>query len=120
MNNNSVSRIAQIVFALTMLVFAFFHLSNADAMAGGVPAFMPGGGTLWVYVSGVCLALAALAFILNMKVKLAGYLLGLLLLIIALTVHLPHLLSGDEMEMGQILKDTGLAAAAFFIGSKGA
>jgi len=117
MNSNLVSRLSQIVFALVMLVFAFFHLSNANGMAGMVPAFIPG-GVIWVYVSGVALAVAGLAFILNMKVRLAGYLLGALLLIIVLTIHLPDLIGGNEMSMSMLLKDTGLAAAAFFIGSK--
>ena len=117
MNKNLVSKVAQIVFALTMLVFGFFHLSNADAMKAMVPAFVPG-GVLWVYVTGIALVLAALAFILNKKVKLAAYLLGVLLLMFVLTIHLPHLLDGDQNSMSMILKDTGLAAAAFFIGSK--
>ncbi len=119
MNKNLVSKVAQIVFALSMLAFGLLHLSNADAMKVMVPAFVPG-GVLWVYVTGIALVLAALAFILNKKVKLAGYLLGVLLLVFVLTIHLPHLLDGDQNAMGMILKDLGLAAAAFFIGSKNA
>ncbi len=117
MNNNTVSRLSQIVFALSILVFGFFHLSNAAGMSGMVPSFIQG-GIIWVYLTGVALTLAALAFILNKKVKPAGYLLGTLLLIFVLTIHLPHLIGGDQMAMSMVLKDTGLAAAAFFIGSK--
>lgn len=117
MNSNLVSRLSQTVFALVMLIYAFFHLSNADGMAGKVPSFIPG-GVIWVYVTGVALALAGLAFILNMKVRLAGYLLGTLLLIFVLTIHLPGLIGGNEMSMPMLLKDTGLAAGAFFIASK--
>lgn len=117
MNKNQVATLARIVFALSMLVFAFFHLSNGAAMAGMVPSFLPG-GAIWVYVTGVALALAAIAFILNMKVKLAGYLLGCMLLIFVLTIHLPHLINGDQTAMTMVLKDTGLAAASFFIGAK--
>ena len=84
-----------------------------------VPSYVPG-GVFWVYFTGAALALAGIAFILNKKVKLAGYLLGVLLLIFVLTIHLPHLIAGDQMAMSMILKDTGLAAAAFFIGSKNA
>ena len=95
---------------------------NADAMSGMVPSFIPG-GVIWVYISGACLLLAAIALIIGVKVKLAGYLLGLLLLIIVLTIHLPgYLNAADEMAkmgpMTMIVKDTAIAAAAFFIGSK--
>lgn len=117
MNSNLVSRLSQTVFALVMLVYAFFHLSNGAGMAGMVPEFIPG-GVIWVYISGIALALAGLAFILNIKVRLAGYLLGTLLLIFALTIHLPGLIGGNQMSMPMLLKDTGLAAAAFYIGSK--
>ena len=118
MNSNQVAALARIVFALCMLVFAFFHLSNASGMAGGVPSFMPGPGAMWIYITGVGLALAGIAFLINQKVRLAGYLLGTMLLIFVLTIHLPHVIGGDQSAMGMLLKDTGLAAAAFFIGSK--
>ncbi len=122
MNNNTVSTISRIVFALVIGYFGVGHLMNADGMKDYVPSYIPG-GIIWVYVSGAGLLLAAIAFIIGVKVRMAGYLLGLLLLIIVLTIHLPgYLNAGDEAAkmgpMTMILKDTALGAAAFFIGSK--
>jgi hypothetical protein len=69
--------------------------------------------------------LAAIAFIINKKIRLAGYLLGMLLLIFVFMLHLPSLLNATDqasrmIPMTMIMKDTALAAAAFFIGSKSA
>jgi putative oxidoreductase len=41
-------------------------------------------------------------------------LLGVLLLIYALTIQLPQVMGGDQMAMGNLLKDLALAGAAFF------
>jgi putative oxidoreductase len=99
-----------------MLVFAFSHFTNESAMAGMIPAYLPQ-PIIWVYISGTALALAAIALIINKKVKLASYLLGLLLFIYVFVIHIPHLLNGDQSAMPMILKDIALAAAAFFMGS---
>ena len=115
MNNNQVATLARILFALCLLVFTFFHFTKANGMAGMLPSYLPG-GAIWVYISGAGLALAAIAFILNIKVKLAGYLLGAMFLIFVLTIHLPRAISSGDLSM--VLKDTAMAAAAFFIGSK--
>lgn len=91
-------------------------------MAGAVPGFIPG-GVCWVYFTGLAFILAALAIIIGRKARLAGILLGILLLLFVLLIHVPAYLHAPDaaskmMPMVNILKDTGLAAAAFFIGSK--
>ncbi len=89
-------------------------------MADYVPSFFPA-HTFFVYLTGAGLALAGIAIIVNIKARLAAYLLGGMLLIFALSIHLPHVLNGTDpagMYYASFLKDTGLGAAAFFIGSK--
>ena len=117
MNNNLVSTISRIVFALVIGYFGVGHLTHANDMTGAVPSFLPE-SVIWVYITGAALLLAAISFIIGVKVRLAGYLLGLLMLVIVCLVHVPHYMNGDESAMTMILKDTALAAAAFFIGSK--
>lgn len=122
MKDKSVSVIARIVFALAIGYFGTNHLMHADMMTGGVPAFLPQ-PIIWVYITGAALTLAAIAFIIGVKIRLAGYLLGLLLLIIVLTIHLPGVLKAADVNaqmysMTMIVKDLGLSAAAFYIGSK--
>lgn len=95
MKNFIPTNIARIVFALTMAFFGLGHLTNAAQMQGmiqGWPLAMA-----LIYVSGICLILAAVAFAINKQVKLAGYLLALLLIIIVAGVHLPGLANPDKM-----------------------
>ena len=124
MNTNTIAKISQIVFALVIIFFGMGHFTSADKMVGAVPAYIPG-GVLWVYITGVALFLAGLAFIIQKQARLAGYLLGAMLLVFVLTIHLPALLNAaDEgaktMAMMGLTKDIALAAAAFFIGAKNA
>ena len=121
MNNNEVAIVSRIAYGLCLIVFAFFHFSKAPVMAGGVPSFIPG-GIIWVYITGIALVLAGIAFIINKKVKLAAYLLGLMLIIFVLTIHLPGFLNAGDAEVRQgalinLLKDTAIAAFALHIGA---
>jgi putative oxidoreductase len=115
MKNFIPTNIVRIVFALTMLFFASGHFMNAQPMTDMLLKGWPMGVVL-TYVSGACLALAGIAFIINKQVKLAGYLLALLLLIIVIGVHLPGLGNPDAMAkmaaMSGAVKDTAIAAGA--------
>ena len=119
MNQRIISRIAIYLLAVVMIIFGIYHFQQPRSLLVFVPEKMPGGIT-WVYVVGASFILAALAFITNKFVKLAGYLLALLLIIFVLMVHLPNYnQSGDpEMRLNafvSILKDTALAAFALHI-----
>jgi putative oxidoreductase len=116
MYKNPISILSRILFAVVMLAFAISHFMNTSAMTGMIPSYLPQ-PVIWVYLSGTALTLAGVAFILNKKIKLAAYLLGLLLFIYVFVIHVPHLLGGDQCAIPMVLKDAALAAAAFFIGS---
>ena len=73
-----VSRIAVIILAIVMIVFGVYHFMAPRTLMGYVPDFLPG-GIIWVYFAGAAFILAAIAFITHKQVKLAGYLLALLL-----------------------------------------
>jgi hypothetical protein len=84
-----------------------------------VPPFLPG-GIIWVYLVGSAFMLVAISFITNRMVKVAGYLLAILLLSFVLLIHLPNYLDAGDVEMKQmafisILKDTALAGFALHI-----
>ncbi len=83
-----------------------------DAMAGMVP--IPG-GVIWVYLTGVALLAAATSIIVGKHAVLATQLLGLMLLIFAVSVHLMAVLGGDQAAMSMVLKDTALAGGAFIL-----
>lgn len=101
----------RILYAIPFAIFGLFHFMNADGMAAMVP--VPG-GVIWVYLTGIAMLAAAVAVIIKKKSALATLLLGILLIIYALSIQLPMVLGGNEMAMGQVLKDLALAGAAFY------
>lgn len=106
--------VGKYLYALPMAVFGLFHFMMAGAMAGMVPSFVPG-GVIWVYITGVALIAAAAAIATGKEAVLASRLLGLMLLLFALTIHLPALMGGDQAAMSMLLKDVALAGGAFVL-----
>ncbi len=121
MNNLIPSRVAAIIYALIMGYFGVNHLMHAKDMSGAVPDYMPGDGSIWIYVTGAALVAAALAIIINKYVKVACYLLALMLLIFVLALHLKMVTNSEGMmqtqAIGGMLKDVALAMAAILIGN---
>lgn len=110
------TRVAEIIYALMMATFGAGHFMNTDKMSGFVPPSLPGDPSIWVYITGTALILAAIAIIINKYKTLACYLLAAMLLVFVFTIHLQPALNGD---MGNLLKDSGLAMAAIIIGNHG-
>jgi uncharacterized membrane protein len=114
------SRISIVLLALVMAVFGVYHFVAPQNLVGYVPSFLPAAGNLWVYIPGAAFILAAIAFITNKMVRVAGYLLAILLFIFVLTIHLPNFLhAGDpgirQLSFVNLLKDTAIAAFAMHI-----
>ena len=121
MKEQLISRIAVIILAIVLIVFGIYHFMQPRVMITFVPNFLPGGLT-WVYVVGIAFILAGIAFILHKWVKLAGYLLALLLICFVLLIHVPNYLhSGDineqRLSFMNLLKDSAIAAFAMYVAS---
>jgi uncharacterized membrane protein YphA (DoxX/SURF4 family) len=111
---NAVFGLGKYLFAVPFAVFGVMHLMNADGMAGWAPF----GGSIIIYITGICLIAAAVAIIIGKYDKLATALLGLMLLIFALWVHAKGLANAaDEMSgaasMSNLLKDLMLCGASW-------
>ena len=122
MDNATLSRVGTIFYALVIGFFGINHFIVGTGMQKMVPAFLPG-GVIWVYITGACLVLAAIAFLINKQVRLAALLLALFLLLIVLTVHLPAVLNAPDMgarrfPLTNLIKDTGLASAALLVAAQ--
>jgi putative oxidoreductase len=123
MKNATLTKVGTIFYALVIGFFGINHFLEGTGMQKMVPSFLPG-GVIWVYLTGACLIAASIAFLTNRQVRLAGLLLCLFLLLIVLTVHLPAVLHAPDagarrFPMTNLIKDTGLAAAALLVaGSK--
>ena len=121
MTQHTVSRIAVIILGIVMIVFGLYHFFRPQTLIVYVPEFIPG-GIVWVYVVGLAFILAGIAFIMHKRVKIAGYLLALLLFIFVVSVHFPNYLNAGDTDMKQmafvsLLKDMALAAFAMYIAS---
>jgi len=122
MDNATLSRIGTIFYALVIGFFGINHFLYGTGMQKMVPSFLPG-GVIWVYLTGTCLLLAAIAFLIDKQVRMAALLLALFLLLIVLTVHLPAVLNAPDSNsrrfpLTNLIKDTGLAAAALLLASR--
>lgn len=108
------TRIAEIIFALVLVAFGVLHLKYGGG-ATGLPAYLPGEPSLWMYISGAGFLAAGIAIIINKYKKLACYLLTLMLIIFFLTIHLNDVLAFKNLY--QPLKDCAIAMGAIIIGN---
>src|SRR5688572_31354702 len=120
-NQHIISRIAIWLLAIVMIIFGIQHFRHPEIFANFVPPYLPG-GEVWVYFVGVAFILAAVAFITNRLVALAGYLLAALLLIFIVTIHWPNFRDASSVENSQatlsnMLKDLAIAAFALYVAS---
>jgi putative oxidoreductase len=122
MNNATISRIGVVLYALVIGYFGVNHFLVGKTMVNYVPSFIPG-GAFWVYLTGLALILAAISFLIGKSTQLAGILLAIFLLLIVFTIHLPSVIHAPDHQaviapMTNLVKDTGLAAAALIIAGR--
>ena len=122
MNTPSIYRIGLVLYALVIGFFGVNHFLNGTGFQNTIPGFIPY-HIFWVYLSGVALIAASIAFLINKKTRLAGLLLAAYLIIIVLTIHLPAVIRTEDMPIISIaltnmVKDTGLAGAALMIAGR--
>lgn len=106
------SKLAEVIFALIIAYFGYWHFSHADSMGRGVPSFIPGPGSLWIYITGACFLLAAIGILTDIKKTLACYLLAAMLLVFAFIAH-----GSIRTHLPEALKDVALAMCALIVGN---
>lgn len=114
MNSFLTYRIGRLLFALPFGIFGIIHFLTGSDLAGMVPDFIPG-DIIWVYVTGTALLGASVCIVAQIKVRIVSLLLSLLLIIFALTIHLPELLLETPNALPNLLKDLSLAGGALFL-----
>ena len=108
---------SRFLYALPIMLFGINHLKYGAGMAGMVPAYLPL-KTFWVYFTGLAMIVATIAIMAQIKyARLAGILLGVLILMFALLIHLPGIFNPSSMQLSMTMfqKDLALAGGAFFI-----
>jgi putative oxidoreductase len=115
-NMNTIVKYGHFLIAIPIAVFGMFHFLIAQNMVGMVPSWLPG-GVFWVYLTGIAHLSAAVAVIIGKHTRLAATLLGVMLIVFALTVYLPKVTEGDQMAMFQVLKDLVMAGGCWVYAS---
>jgi len=123
MNTQSIYRVGIVLYALVIGFFGVNHFLNGTGFQNTIPSFIPY-HIFWVYLTGLALIAAAISFLTGKKTKLAGLFLFAFLMIIVLTIHLPAVLRSEgspivSIALTNLVKDTGLAAAALIIAGSG-
>ncbi|RYU90722.1 hypothetical protein EWM62_08735 [Mucilaginibacter terrigena] len=104
--------------AITMLVFGIEHFVYIGFVPGLVPhwAKFP---IFWTYFTGVALIAAALGIILNIKLRLAANLLGLMIFIWFLLLHVPRAMAdprgGNGNEIVSAFEALAFSSSAFIL-----
>ena len=114
-----ISRIAIYFLAVVMIIFGIFYFLNTRDMMVYIPTSIPG-GVLWAYLVGAAYILVGMSFITNKMVKLAGYLLAVMLIIFILVIHIPNYLYSGTIEtrtlaLINLLNASGFAGFALHI-----
>lgn len=107
-------RVGRLLFALPFGIFGIIHFLTGSDLAGMVPHFIPG-DIIWVYLTGAALIGASVCIVAQIQVRLVSLLLSLMLLIFALTIHLPELLAETPNALPNLLKDLSLSGGALFL-----
>jgi putative oxidoreductase len=123
MNSPSIYRVGIVLYALVIGFFGVNHFLNGTGFQNTIPGIIPY-HIFWVYLTGAALIAAAISFLINRKTKMAGLFLAVFLIIIVLTIHLPALIRAEgspvvSIALTNLVKDTGLAAAALMIAGRG-
>lgn len=107
------SRMAAIVYGIAIAAFGVSHFMSAEEMKTLLPDYLPG-GVFWIYFTGVCLLLAAIAIVTDKQTRLACYLLAAMLLIFGFTIHLRP---SFTTTFSLFLKNVAMAMGAILIGN---
>lgn len=111
-NMQSLGIIARIGFGLVTMMFGVNHFMRASNLTKYVPSNFPM-PEIFVYLTGVAFLAAGVSLIIGKKSQLAMLLLGIMLLIFALLKN-----QTGSASMFDLLKDAGLACAAWFIAAQ--
>lgn len=107
---------ARYLYAFPLIFLGAQHFMQESFVTGKIPAYLPF-RTFWDYSMGSLIILAAGSILLQKKARLAALTLGAVLLLFAILLHLPLLVSNvrDPQEWTGAMLDLLIAAGAFII-----
>jgi uncharacterized membrane protein YphA (DoxX/SURF4 family) len=101
---------SSLLFALTMITYGIFHFQLAAGVAEYIPSWIPV-RLFWAYLAGAALIASGVAIITRIKVELAAFLLGTMILIWFLILHMPRVITSTPADLSSEISSACLALA---------
>lgn len=110
LSNKLLLILGRIFFAIMLIVFGIDHFLYVEFVAKLVPGWIPR-SVFWTYFGAVALIGSGVCIMLNIKIKLVGFLLGLMLFLWFIILHIPRAIAYPDMEKGNELTSVFQALA---------
>jgi putative oxidoreductase len=112
----NITSLGRILFAIPFALFGINHFLMTDYYLGMLTSFIPL-GAYTIILTGILLIVASISIITKKYVKLSTIMLACILFIFIVTIHIPHLLSGNDRTITLIalLKDVSLMGGSLMI-----
>jgi putative oxidoreductase len=112
----NITTIGRILFAVPFAVFGINHFIMMDYYVGILTSFIPL-GPYTIILTGLMLIAVSISIIVKKFIKFSTIILAILLLIFIATIHIPHLISGNNQTITLIamLKDISLMGGSLMI-----
>ena len=107
--------VGRILFSAIFIMFGLGHFAQTQMMVDNiVPAYLPA-PTLVVWVTGAMIVSGGVMVLLGYRARLGGLLIASFLIPVALMVHFPGFLEGNQVDTANFMKDMALAGGALLI-----
>lgn len=107
---------ARYLYAFPLIFLGAQHFMGLAFVTGKIPEYLPA-KTLWDYLMGSLIIVAAISLLLNKKAMLSAMILGFVLLLFALLLHGPLLVTNikNGLDWTGAMLDLAIAAGAFLV-----
>jgi uncharacterized membrane protein YphA (DoxX/SURF4 family) len=107
--------------AIMLVGFGIDHFIYIDFVATFVPNWIPG-HAFWAYFAGVALILSGIGIVLNIQLRLAATLLGVMLFLWLIMLHLPRAITNPYSDNGNewtsVFEALGFSGIAFILAGR--
>jgi len=112
----NITTIGRVLFAIPFALFGLNHFLMTDYYIGMLTSFIPL-GAYTIILTGIMLIAASISIIFKMYIKLTTLMLAGLLFFFIVTIHIPHLISGNDhaVTLIALLKDISLMGGSLMI-----
>jgi hypothetical protein len=98
-SDNFLIQLGRYFLAVSAIVFSIPHFIVAGFIASLIPAWIPGPGLYWSYVTGAVFLVSGISILMNWMARWAAVTLGVMFLLWFLLLHLPRVLSYPRSQV---------------------